>query len=193
MKKCMLLALLMVINMVGMASSPKIESEKIFEDLDLYDSSLSITIIERKDQTIRSVTFKNKPDLLKKIQKALTSDKDKAYSKSLVTDNGELSESVVILNEDEEIKIGLTTSKSKEVYFFMKIRPKNNSSNSSNRRTTKSQRAIKTKKSERTKKSTKNRLTEDLNDFERFNDFSDLNNFAEMPSETKDKLFIKER
>ena len=176
-------ALLTIINLVALASSPKLACEKIFEDLDLYDPSLSITIVERKDQTVRSVMFKNKPDLLKKIQKALTSDKEKADKKSLMTDNGEISESLVINNEDAEVKIGLTTSKSKEVYFFIKIRPKNNNRNA--KKTSQNERRTKSKKTQRSKKSTQTQRHEVLNDFDSFMDFDDfvsLNGFNDFVS-----------
>ncbi len=129
MKRYILLAILSIINIMAIASSPKLASEKIFEDIDLYDPSLSVTIMERPDQSLRTLSFRNKPDLKKKIKKALDSDKEKAVSKSLVSENGEISESIVIINEDEEIKIGLTNSKNNEVYFFVKSLHKNNSNN----------------------------------------------------------------
>ena len=120
MKRYFFLAILSIINIVAVASSPKLASEKIFEEINLYDPSLSITIMEHPDQTVKTLGFKNKPDLHKKIKKALDSDKEKAISKSLVSENGEISESIVIINEDVEIKIGLSNSRSKEVYFFIK-------------------------------------------------------------------------
>lgn len=147
MKRHLLLAILSIINIVAIASSPKLASEKIFEDINLYDPSLSITIMERPDQTVKTLCFKNKPDLQKKIKKALDSDKEKAVSKSLVSDNGEISESIVIINEDEEIKIGLSNSRSKEVYFFMQKICRNNSKASRNASNpTKATKATKTKK-----------------------------------------------
>ena len=147
MKRHLLLAILSIINIVAIASSPKLASEKIFEDINLYDPSLSITIMERPDQTVKTLSFKNKPDLQKKIKKALDSDKEKAVSKSLVSDNGEISESIVIINEDEEIKIGLSNSRSKEVYFFMQKICRNNSKASRNASNpTKATKATKTKK-----------------------------------------------
>lgn len=159
MKRYLILAILTVINLVAIASSPKLASEKIFEDLDLYDPSLSITIMERPDQTVRTLSFKNKADLQKKIKKALESDKEKAISKSLVTDNGEISESIVIINEDEEIKIGYTNSKSKEVYFFMKKIYKNNSraikNSTKTKSTTKTKRTSKAKRTANLKKRNK--------------------------------------
>ncbi len=145
MKKYMLLVFLVAIHIVAIASSPKLQSEKIFEELDLYDSSLSITMVERNDQIIHSVTFKNNPDLLKKIQKAIAADKPQAVSKSLVTEKGEISESIVILNDKEEIKIGLNNSKSKEVYFFVKIVPRNQQGNV--RKSSTKSRTTKTRKS----------------------------------------------
>lgn len=150
MKKCLLFLIVMVMDFVAMAAPPKLASEKIFENLDLYDTSLSVTIVERKDQIARSLSFKNKPELLEKIKKALTVDKSLAVSKSLVSNNGEISESIVIVNDDEEIKIGLTCSRSKEVYFFMKSDFKNN--NYSNQGT--SRKTKKTQKSTRSQKST---------------------------------------
>lgn len=154
MKKYILLAILSIINIVAIASSPKLASEKIFEEIDLYDPSLSITIMERPDQTVKTLSFKNKQDLHKKIKKALDSDKEKAVSKSLVSDNGEISESIVIINEDEEIKIGLSNSRSKEVYFFMQKIFKGNSKGV--RSTSKS---TKTKKTSKTQKRTVNLKT----------------------------------
>ncbi|MDE5871578.1 MAG: hypothetical protein K2H22_06540, partial [Muribaculaceae bacterium] len=117
------------------------------------------TMVERSDQITRSVTFKNKPDLLKKIKKAIASDKEYAVSKSLVTDNGEISESIVISNEEEEIKIGLNNSKSKEVYFFVRIVPRNNRSNSrkSSNITTKTKHARRAKRTTRAKRTSKAR------------------------------------
>lgn len=174
MKRYLILAILTVINLVAIASSPKLASEKIFEDLDLYDPSLSITIMERPDQTVRTLSFKNKADLQKKIKKALESDKEKAISKSLVTDNGEISESIIIINEDEEIKIGYTNSKSKEVYFFMKKIYKNNSraiknsnkakSTTKTKRTTKAKRTANLKKRNKTPKSVRTLKSEQFID-----------------------------
>lgn len=154
MKKYILFAILSIINIVAIASSPKLASEKIFEEIDLYDPSLSITIMERPDQTVKTLSFKNKPNLQKKIKKALDSDKEKAVSKSLVSDNGEISESIVIIKEDEEIKIGLSNSRSKEVYFFMQKIHKNNSKAVRN-----TSKTIKTKKASKTSKRTVNHKT----------------------------------
>ena len=148
MKRYFFLALLSIINIVAAASSPKLASEKIFEDINLYYPSLSITIMERPEQTVKTLSFKNKADLQKKIKKALDSDKEKAVSKSLVSDNGEISESIVIINEDEEVKIGLSNSRSKEVYFFLQKTRKGNSKSvrSSSKTTTKATKAKKSKK-----------------------------------------------
>lgn len=147
MKRYILIAILSIINIMAIASSPKLASEKIFEEIDLYDPSLSVTIMERPDQTVKTLSFKNKQDLHKKIKKALDSDKEKAVSKSLVSDNGEISESIVIINEDEEIKIGLSNSRSKEVYFFMqKIRKNNSKAVRSTSKSTKTSGTSKTKK-----------------------------------------------
>lgn len=132
MKKWILIAIFTFTNLMAMASSPKLACEIIFDELDLYDPSLFISIMERKDQTSRSLTFKNKPELLKKIQKAIKIDKEKAVTKSLISDEGEISETIVIINDDEEIKIGLHNDKSKEVYFFMQCTPKKNQNASSN-------------------------------------------------------------
>lgn len=150
MKRYLLFVILSIIHIVAIASSPKLASEKIFEDINLYDPSLSITIMERPDQTVKTLSFKNKPDLQKKIKKALDSDKEKAVSKSLVSDNGEISESIVIINEDEEIKIGLSNSRSKEVYFFMQKICRNSSKASRNASSpTKATKATKTTKNKK--------------------------------------------
>lgn len=158
MKRYTLLAILSIINIVAIASSPKLASEKIFDEIDLYDPSLSITILERPDQTVKTLSFKNKQDLHKKIKKALDSDKENAVSKSLVSDNGEISESIIIINDDEEIKIGLSNSRSKEVYFFMQKIYKNNSK--AVRSTSK---PTKTKKASKSSKKTINHKTTQKN------------------------------
>ena len=168
MKRYLLLTFTALLNLLAIAASPKLASEKIFDDIDLYDPSLSITIMERPDQTVRTLSFKNKPDLQKKIKKALESDKEKAISKSLVTDNGEVSESIVIINENEEIKIGYTNSKSKEVYFFMKKLYKNNSRNvknsSKSKRTTKAKKTASLNKRKKTHKKLRTLKSEQLID-----------------------------
>lgn len=155
MKRYFLLAFVAFVNFMAVAESPRLETEKFFDDLDLYDPSISITIVEKKNNIVKSLSFKNKPDLLKKIQKALSADKELASTKSLSSYNGEISESIVIHNEDEEIKIGLMNSKSKEVYFFIKIVPKTDSFAESRR--SKSQKSSKTKEGTmKTRKKTSN-------------------------------------
>lgn len=156
MKKYLFLTILTICNLVALAGSPKLASEKIFEDIDLYDPSLSITMMEQKNQTVRTLSFKNKPDLFKKIKKALDTDKEQATSKSFVSDNGEISESIVIINNEDEIKIGLNNSRSKEVYFFMQIIHKNPSNVV--RSSSKSTRTSTTKKSTKSKKTTKTNI-----------------------------------
>lgn len=156
MKKYLFLTILTICNLVALAGSPKLASEKIFEDIDLYDPSLSITMMEQKNQTVRTLSFKNKPDLFKKIKKALDTDKEQATSKSFVSDNGEISESIVIINDEDEIKIGLNNSRSKEVYFFMQIIHKNPSNVV--RSSSKSTRTSTTKKSTKSKKTTKTNI-----------------------------------
>lgn len=156
MKRYLFLTILTICNLVALAGSPKLASEKIFEDIDLYDPSLSITMMEQKNQTVRTLSFKNKPDLFKKIKKALDTDKEQATSKSFVSDNGEISESIVIINNEDEIKIGLNNSRSKEVYFFMQIIHKNPSNVV--RSSSKSTRTSTTKKSTKSKKTTKTNI-----------------------------------
>lgn len=156
MKRYLFLTILTICNLVALAGSPKLASEKIFEDIDLYDPSLSITMMEQKNQTVRTLSFKNKPDLFKKIKKALDTDKEQATSKSFVSDNGEISESIVIINDEDEIKIGLNNSRSKEVYFFMQIIHKNPSNVV--RSSSKSTRTSTTKKSTKSKKTTKTNI-----------------------------------
>ncbi len=153
MKRYIFLTLLTLCNLVAMAGSPKLASEKIFESIDLYDPSLSITMMEQKNQTVRTLSFKNKPELFNKIKKAIDADKEKATSKSFVSDDGEISESIVIINDEDEIKIGLNNSRSKEVYFFMQIIHKNPSNVSrSHSKPTKSTPSKKTSKSKKTTK-----------------------------------------
>ncbi len=108
MKRYIYLIVLTFFNIIALAGTPKLASEKIFEDIDLYDPSLSITMMEQKNQTVRTLSFKNKPDLFKKIHKALDADKAQATSKSFVSDNGEISESIVIINDEDEIKMRLS-------------------------------------------------------------------------------------
>lgn len=155
MKRFLILAFLTLINLAVFAASPKLASEKVFDDLDVYDPSLSITLYERNNKIVRSVTFKDKPDLLKSIRKALAADKEYADSKSLSTSNGEIYEVIVINNEDEEIRLGLNTSRSKEVYFFMNVerkknRKSNNKSSNDSKTSRTRQKTTKTKKTAKT-------------------------------------------
>ncbi len=164
MKRYVFFTILTLCYIMTFAGSPKLASEKIFEDIDLYDPSLSITMMKQKNQTVRTLSFKNKPELFKKIKKALDTDKEHATSKSFVSDNGEISESIVIINDEDEIKIGLNNSRSKEVYFFMQVIHKNPSnvvrssskaSKTSTKKSTKSKRTSKAEKKGKKNKSTK--------------------------------------
>lgn len=159
MKRTLAILFNLAIAITALAGSPKLASEKIFDDIDVYDPSLSLTIIEKKNKTVKSVTFKNNPELLKKIKKALTSDKEKAESKTFSSVNGEISEYIDITTDDERIKIGMTQSRSNETYFFITINPKtqqnsnNNSTRSSSRKTKTSKKTSKTNTSKKTNRS----------------------------------------
>ncbi len=77
--------------------------------------------------------------------------------------NGEITESIVIVDNEDVLKKGMNTSKSKEVYFFLQILHKNpsnavrSSSKSSTTSTTK--RSTKSKKTSKTNVKTKKNNT----------------------------------
>lgn len=156
MKRILSIFISAVIALSVSAASPKLASEKIFDDIDYYDTSLSVMIVEKKDKIVKSVSFKNNPDLLKKIKKAISTDREKAESKTLSSCDGDISEYFDIITDDSTVKIGLNQTKSKEIYFFIKILPlrgKGNSGKASGSKGLKS--TIPSKKTKQTVKKTK--------------------------------------
>ena len=179
MQKLISALLFAVITLSAAAASPKLASEKIFDDIDFYDTSLTVMIVEKKDKTIKSVSFKNNPDLLKKIKKAITTDRSAADSKTLSSSNGEISEYLDIVTDEATVKIGFNQSKSKDIYFFVKTTPyKDSSRNASGNhgRKTNSQ----SKKTKQSKKSTQSKSASNSDWFNGM-DFDDFSEFELNP------------
>lgn len=158
MKKIMILFAFIAISITVMAESPKLASVKIFDEIDYYDPSLTVMIVEKKDKTVKSVSFKNNADLQKKILKAVTTDRQKADSKSFSSSNGETSEYLDIVTDNEKIKIGFTQTKSKEVYFFVNILSKTQQTSGSGK-SNRTQKTRSTKSNNTKSKRTRTRTT----------------------------------
>lgn len=172
MKKIISVLLLVVLSLSAAADSPKLASEKIFDDIDFYDTSLTIMIVEKKDKTVKSVSFKNNPELLKKIKKAVSSDRSAADSKTLSSCNGEISEYLDIITDEATVKIGFNQSKSRDTYFFVKTTPSKNyqrnaSGNNVRKTGSPSKKTKQTKKTRQTKSvsNSNSRSSADFDDF----------------------------
>ena len=118
MKRILILVMVSIICLCAMATPPNLRSEKVFDEVRKGNSKISCMITKRNGRYVRTLTFTNLPNVLKKIQNAFEVDKEKAVGYSHMYDEGDLMESIEIVNNGHTIQIGFQCE-DKDVYFFI--------------------------------------------------------------------------
>ncbi len=119
MKKYILFIVLSLVSLCAFAKSPSLHVEQMFNGSYNTNKSVSINISKNQEKYFRGCTVTNNKSLLKKVAQLFEKDLPQASrSQDLITD-GTRYRSMVILNNGEEIYIGLSYDNNNGCYLFI--------------------------------------------------------------------------
>ncbi len=124
MKRQIFVIISLLMGLIAMAKAPELSLEKLFDGSYNSDKSVSIIVSRSKDKYFRSINVENNAALVKKITELFKKDIERADKSQDIIEKGRLSySSMTILNNDYEIKIGLSYSSDNSCYLFIKGEP----------------------------------------------------------------------
>ncbi len=124
MKRQIFVIISLLMGLIAMAKAPELNLEKLFDGSYNSDKSVSIIVSRSKDKYFRSINVENNAALVKKITELFKKDIERADKSQDIIEKGRLSySSMTILNNDYEIKIGLSYSSDNSCYLFIKGEP----------------------------------------------------------------------
>lgn len=119
MKRKLTMLAALIISLYAMAEAPNLATEKIFQNVSEHYPKASCMINRSHGKLVRSLSFKDIPELQKKIKDAIEIDKKRADSESQISQNGEILESIKIINNGKNINICHSIDKNGENYFVI--------------------------------------------------------------------------
>ncbi len=124
MKRHIVVIISLLIGLVAMAKAPGLNVEKLFDGSYNSDKSVSVIVSRSKEKYFRSINVENNEALVKKVAELFKKDLERADKSQDIIDKGRLSySSMTIINNDYEIKIGLSYSSDNSCYLFIKGEP----------------------------------------------------------------------
>lgn len=107
MKKFILIAILSFFSLSLSAKTPNLNVEKIFDGSYNTNPNVSINITRSEDKYFRGCDVTNDINLVNEIEKLFDKDLPRAKRTQDIFSNGSKFRSMTIVNNDEEIKIGM--------------------------------------------------------------------------------------
>lgn len=120
MNKYILILLLSLVSSVAYAKAPDLHIERMFNGSYNANPSVSLNISKTPDTYFRGCTVTNNKDLLNIVSRLFEQDLPNAVrSQDLIT-NGTRFRSMIIINNAEEIYVGLSYDRNNGCYLFIK-------------------------------------------------------------------------
>lgn len=119
MKKYILILIFSIFSFTAIAKAPNLHVEKIFDGSYTTNKSVSLNISKTPEKYFRGCTVKNNKSILNKISQFFDKDLPKATRSQDLTNNGSRFRSMVIINNGEEIFIGLSYDGDNGCYLFI--------------------------------------------------------------------------
>lgn len=119
MKKYILIIILSLISLTAFAKTPNLHVEQMFNGSYNTNPSVSINMSKSPEKFFRGCTVTNNKSLLNKVQKLFEKDLPKATRSQDIIANGTRYQSMVIINNSEEIYIGLSYDTNHGCYLFI--------------------------------------------------------------------------
>lgn len=119
MKRKLTMFAALIISLYAMAEAPNLATEKIFQKVREQYPKATCMINKSDGKLVRSLSFTDIPELQKKIKDAIDIDRKRANSESQISQNGEILESIKIINNGKKINICHSINKNGENYFVI--------------------------------------------------------------------------
>lgn len=119
MKKYILIIFLSLVSLSAFAKAPNLHVEQMFNGSYNTNQSVSINISKSSEKYFRGCTVTNNKSLLSKVQKLFDKDLPRATRQQDLISNGTRFQSMVIINNGEEIYVGLSYDANNGCYLFI--------------------------------------------------------------------------
>lgn len=119
MKKFILFIVLSLVSLSAFAKSPNLNVEKMFDGSYTSNPSVSLNISKSPEKYFRGCTVTANASIVKKITQLFQKDLSKATRSQDITSNGSRFCSMTILNNGEEIYVGLSYDSNNGCYLFI--------------------------------------------------------------------------
>lgn len=119
MKKYIIIILFSLVSLSAFAKAPNLHVEQMFNGSYNNNPSVSINMSKSPEKYFRGCTITNNKSLLDKIEKLYEKDLPKAIRSQDIIANGTRYQSMVIINNGEEIYIGLSYDSNNGCYLFI--------------------------------------------------------------------------
>lgn len=119
MKKFILLFILSMVTFAVSAKAPNLHVEQMFNGSYNTNKSISLNISKSQEKYFRGCTVTNNKGILNKISQLFEKDLTKAVSSQDLISNGTRYRSMTIMNNGEEIYVGLSYDGNDGCYLFI--------------------------------------------------------------------------
>lgn len=119
MKRILFIALCMVMSLAAMAKAPNLNVEKLFDGSYNSNKSVSLHFSKSQGKYFRGFTVRSNAALVKKVETLFKKDCKKAASSQDFINAGQKYSSMKVVNNGQEINIGLSYEGSDDCYLFI--------------------------------------------------------------------------
>jgi len=119
MKKFIITIILALFSLAAFAKAPNLNVEKLFDGSYNSNPSVSIFISKAPEKYFRGCTVSENHDIVKKIVKLYEKDLKRAQRSQDLASNGSKFSSMTIINNGQEIYIGLSMEQNNGCYLFI--------------------------------------------------------------------------
>lgn len=119
MKKYILIIILLFVSLAASAKAPNLHVEQMFNGSYNTNPSVSLNISKSQEKYFRGCTITNNKNLLNKIAQLFEKDLPRAARSQDLISNGSRFRSMTIMNNEEEIYVGLSYDANNGCYLFI--------------------------------------------------------------------------
>ncbi len=119
MKKYLLIVIFTIFTITAFAKNPHLHVEKMFDGSYNANKSVSLNVSKTPEKYFRGCTVTNNKSLLNKVTQLFDKDLPRATRSQDLTNNGSRFRSMVVINNGEEIYIGLSYDENNGCYLFI--------------------------------------------------------------------------
>lgn len=119
MRKYILIIILSLVSLSAFAKAPKLHVEQMFNGSYNTNPSVSLNMSKSPEKYFRGCTVTNNKSILNKVENLFDKDMPRATRQQDIISNGTRFRSMVIINNGEEIYVGLSYDVNNGCYLFI--------------------------------------------------------------------------